>query len=143
MDIAEVYDHKHQDLSAGDDSGGLSKMSIDIAKALFRKLATRGVTFNSETFRSLKATYYRIALDFVETYHNDAVMNGLSLDIHTEEKAVELFAENIMKAGEAFLDRPMERPFIPSWSRVTSAMPDVLDRLLDAVEQDHAELVGT
>ena len=143
VDIAEVYDHKHQDLSAGDDSGGLSKMSIDIAKALFRKLATRGVTFNSETFRSLKATYYRIALDFVETYHNDAVMNGLSLDIHTEEKAVELFAENIMKAGEAFLDRPMERPFIPSWSRVTSAMPDVLDRLLDAVEQDHAELVGT
>ena len=143
VDIAEVYDHKHQDLSAGDDSGGLSKMSIDIAKALFRKLATRGVTFNSETFRSLKATYYRIALDFVETYHNDAVMNGLRLDIHTEEKAVELFAENIMKAGEAFLDRPMERPFIPSWSRVTSAMPDVLDRLLDAVEQDHAELVGT
>ena len=70
---------------------------------------------------------------------NDAVMNGLSLDIHAEEKAVELFAENIMKAGEAFLDRPMERPFIPSWSRVISAIPDVLERLSDAVEADHAE----
>jgi glucosyl-3-phosphoglycerate synthase len=139
VDIARVYDHKHQKLSADDDSGGLSKMSIDISKALFRKLATRGVTFNTETFRSLKATYYRIALDFVETYNNDAIMNGLSLDIHTEEKAVELFAENIMKAGEAFLDRPMERPFIPSWSRVTSAIPDFLDRLLEAVELDQAE----
>ena len=139
VDIADTYEHKHQPLSEHDDSGGLSKMSIDIAKALFRKLATRGVTFNSEMFRSLKATYYRIALDFVETYHNDAVMNGLTLDIHTEEKAVELFAQNIMKAGEAFLERPMERPFIPSWSRVTSAIPDVLDRLLDAVEQDQAE----
>ena len=138
-DIADIYDHKHQQLSADNDSGGLSKMSIDISKALFRKLATRGVTFNTETFRSLKATYYRIALDFVETYHNDAVMNGLSLDIHAEEKAVELFAENIMKAGEAFLDRPMERPFIPSWSRVISAIPDVLERLSDAVEADHAE----
>ena len=138
-DIADVYDHKHQDLSAENDAGGLSKMSIDISKALFRKLATRGVTFNTESFRSLKATYYRIALDFVETYHNDAVMNGLSLDIHNEEKAVELFAENIMKAGEAFLDRPMERPFIPSWSRVISAMPDVLDQLRDAVEADHEE----
>lgn len=138
-DIADMYDHKHQELSAEDASKGLSKMSIDIAKALFRKLATRGVTFNTETFRSLKATYYRIALDFVETYHNDAVMNGLSLDIHNEEKAVELFAENIMKAGEAFLDRPMERPFIPSWSRVESAIPDILERLLDAVEQDNAE----
>ena len=138
-DIADVYDHKHQDLSAQDDQGGLSRMSIDIAKALFRKLATRGITFNSETFRSLKATYYRIALDFVETYHNDAVMNGLTLDIHNEEKAVELFAENIMKAGEAFLDRPMERPFIPSWNRVISAIPDILEQLHAAVEADHAD----
>jgi glucosyl-3-phosphoglycerate synthase len=141
-DIADVYDHKHQDLSAQDDQGGLSRMSIDIAKALFRKLATRGVTFNSESFRSLKATYYRIALDFVETYHNDAVMNGLSLDIHNEERAVELFAENIMKAGEAFLDYPMERPFIPSWSRVISAIPDVLEQLRAAVEADHEEFAG-
>ncbi|QIB66305.1 glycosyltransferase family protein [Kineobactrum salinum] len=138
-DIADVYDHKHQDMSVDDDSQGLSKMSVDIAKALFRKLATRGVTFNSETFRSLKATYYRIALDFVETYHNDAVMNGLSLDIHSEERAVEMFAQNIMTAGEAFLVNPMERPFIPSWSRVVSAIPDVLERLLDAVEQDNKE----
>jgi glucosyl-3-phosphoglycerate synthase len=141
-DIADVYDHKHQKLSPDDDSSGLSKMSVDISKALFRKLATRGVTFNTEKFRSLKATYYRIALDFVETYHNDAVMNGLSLDIHSEEKAVELFAENIMKAGEAFLDRPMERPFIPSWSRVISAVPDVLERLCEAVEADHAEFTA-
>lgn len=139
VDIADVYDHKHQSLSPEDDGAGLSKMSIDISKALFRKLATRGVTFNTETFRSLKATYYRIALDFVETYHNDAVMNGLSLDIHSEEQAVELFAENIMKAGEAFLDRPMERPFIPSWSRVISAIPDILDQLSEAVEADYRE----
>ena len=141
-DIADVYDHKHQELSAENDQGGLSKMSIDISKALFRKLATRGVTFNTETFRSLKATYYRIALDFVETYHNDAVMNGLNLDIHSDEKAVDLFAENIMKAGEAFLDRPMERPFIPSWNRVISAVPDILQQLADAVEADHAEFAG-
>ncbi|MEZ5573906.1 MAG: glycosyl transferase [Halioglobus sp.] len=142
VDIADIYEHKHQALSADDDSGGLSKMSIDIAKALFRKLATRGVIFNTETFRSLKATYYRIALDFVETYHNDAVMNGLTLDIHEEEQAVELFAENIMKAGEAFLDHPMERPFIPSWSRVISAIPDVLEQLNGAVEADHAEFMA-
>jgi len=141
-DIADVYDHKHQELSAQNEEGGLSKMSIDISKALFRKLATRGVTFNTETFRSLKATYYRIALDFVETYHNDAVMNGLTLDIHSEEKAVELFAENIMKAGEAFLVRPMERPFIPSWNRVISAVPDVLEQLREAVEADHAEFAA-
>jgi glucosyl-3-phosphoglycerate synthase len=139
VDIADVYDHKHQPLSADDATAGLSRMSIDISKALFRKLATRGVILSAETFRSLKATYYRVALDFVETYYNDALMNGLTLDIHAEEQAVELFAENIMKAGEAFLERPMERPFIPSWSRVMSAIPDVLDELRSAVEADHRE----
>jgi glucosyl-3-phosphoglycerate synthase len=53
--------------------------------------------------------------------------------------AVEMFAQNIMTAGEAFLVNPMERPFIPSWSRVVSAIPDILERLLDAVEQDNIE----
>ena len=141
-DIADVYDHKHQDLSPDNDAGGLSKMSIDISKALFRKLATHGKTFNTETFRSIKATYFRIALDFIETYHNDAVMNGLTLDIHAEEKAVELFAQNIMKAGEAFLDKPMETPFIPSWNRVISAKPDILERLYEAVEEDNKEFMS-
>lgn len=139
VDIADCYDHKHQQLSAEDASTGLSRMSIDICKALFRKLATRGVVISAESFRSLKASYYRIALDFVETYHNDAHMNGLDYDVHGEERAVELFAENIMRAGEAFLDRPMERPFIPSWSRVSSAAPSILNRLAAAVEEDTAE----
>ncbi|MDC8831182.1 glycosyl transferase [Alteromonas gilva] len=141
-DIAETYDHKHQDLSLNNEQGGLSKMSIDITKALFRKLATQGVSFSNEMFRSIKATYFRIALDFIETYHNDAVMNGLTLDIHSEEKAVEMFASNIMKAGQHFLENPMETPFIPSWNRVTSAVPDILDRLLEAVEADTEEFKG-
>jgi glucosyl-3-phosphoglycerate synthase len=142
-DIADNYDHKHQSLSAEDASTGLSRMSIDICKALFRKLATRGEVISAESFRSLKATYYRIALDFVESYHNDALMNGLEYDLHSEEQAVELFAENIMKAGEAFLERPMERPFIPSWSRVGSAVPSMLERLMQAVEEDTAEYAPT
>lgn len=142
VDIAETYDHKHQKLSAEDANNGLAKMSIDISKALFRKLATNGVVFNSETFRSIKATYFRIALDFIETYYNDALMNGLKLDIHMEEKAVELFAKNILIAGQNFLENPMEKPFIPSWNRVTSAMPGILHDLHDAVEQDMKDYQG-
>ena len=136
VDIADTYDHKHQDLSSNDDQGGLSKMSIDISKALFRKLATQGVTFNAESFRTLKATYFRMALDYVDAYHNDAAMNNLSFDIHKEEQAVELFAENIMKAGEAYLDKPMETPFIPCWNRVRSAFPDIFTEIAEAVESD-------
>lgn len=137
VDIAENYDHKHQSLSANNPDAGLSRMCTDIAKALFRKLATQGVIFTHETFRTIKATYYRIALDFIETYYNDAVMNGLTVDRHEEEVAVELFAENILVAGKSFLENPMETPFIPSWNRVISAVPDILDRLYDAVEEDN------
>ena len=139
VDIASTYDHKHQDLSLDSTDGGLSKMSIDISKALIRKLATHGETFTAERFRTLKATYYRIALDYVETYRHDAIMNGLSLDIHSEEKAVEMFAQNILTAGNTFLEQPMETPFIPSWSRVISAIPDILEQIQEAVELDTQE----
>ncbi|MFT2109988.1 glycosyl transferase [Marinomonas sp. 2405UD68-3] len=139
VDIADSYDHKHQDLSLEDDNGGLSKMSIDITKAFFRKLATQGYTINTETMRTIKATYFRIALDYIETYKNDAIINGLTLDIHTEEKSVEMFAKNIMQAGTQFLDNPMETPFIPAWNRVISAMPNVLEELKNAVEEDYQE----
>ncbi|MBJ7550452.1 glycosyl transferase [Marinomonas ostreistagni] len=139
VDIADAYDHKHQDLSADNDDGGLSKMSIDITKAIFRKLATNGIVFNQETFRTIKATYYRVALDFIETYRNDAEINGLKLDVHSEERAVELFASNIMKAGNMYLENPMEAPFIPSWNRVASAFPGVMQQLEEAVAQDMLE----
>ena len=137
VEIADIYDHKHQSVSPNNDQGGLSKMSIDISKAFYRKLATNGVTFNKGLFRSLKATYYRIALDLIDSYRSDAVMNGLTIDLHAEEEIVELFAENVMKAGDQFLSKPMDQPFVPHWNRVASAIPDIYEQLLDAVERDH------
>ena len=138
VDIAGAYDHKHQDVSEGDKDKGLHKMSIDIAKALFRKLAVDGEVFTPETFRTIKASYYRNALDHVDRYHNDSVINGFTSYRHAEEAMVELFAQSIMDAGKDFLDNPMETPFIASWSRVMSAMPNVFDRINEAVEADNA-----
>ncbi len=137
VDLADNYDHKHQDLSINNDQMGLSRMSIDIIKTIIRKLATQGYSFSTETFRSLKATYYRSALDLIDIYRSDAQMNGLKFDSHMEERAVELFALNIMKAGEHFFKNPMVTPFIPTWSRVKSAIPDILTKLKKAVEEDN------
>ena len=137
VDLADSYDHKHQKLSANDMSKGLSRMSIDIIATMIKKLATQGNSFSLETFRSLKATYYRSALDLIDIYRTDADINGLKFDSHSEEKAVELFALNIMKAGESFFKNPMDTPFIPTWSRVKSAIPDILTRLKDTVEEDN------
>ena len=96
-------------------------MSIDICKTLIRKMASQGVGFNNDTLRALKATYYRSALDHISSYSHDARMNGIEVDINNEEKIVEIFAENIISAGEQVLKKPMEMNLMPNWSRVRSA----------------------
>lgn len=139
VEIADQYDHKHQILSEDDAQAGLSRMSTDICKAIFRKLAADGTVFTPNVFRTLKATYYRCALDVMEAYYNDAKMNGLSIDRHQEERAIELFADNIMRAGQFFLENPNETPFISTWNRVHSAEPDFLAELHAAAAADEAE----
>ena len=136
VDIADTYDHKHQALSENDTTQGLSKMSIDITKTLIRKLAAQGDTFTYNTLRTIKATYYRTALDLLEIYHNDAKINGLELNINEEEIAIELFSNNIIIAGQEFLDNPNQNPLITNWNRVETAMPDMRNRFLDIVESD-------
>jgi glucosyl-3-phosphoglycerate synthase len=137
VDIADRYDHKHQPLSRADPETGLSKMSVDIAKAIYVKLASYGIEFSRGRFRSIKATYFRIAHEQVAQYYADAVINGLSVDRHQEEAVVDLFAQNIYRAGEEFLANPMQTPFVPSWNRVISALPDFQERFRNAVEQDN------
>jgi glucosyl-3-phosphoglycerate synthase len=138
VDIADHYDHKHQPLATEEARGGLLKMSSEIAKSLYRKLATEGVSLATEDFRSIKASYFRIALDTIEQYYYDARINGLEFDRHGEEGSVDLFLQSIMQAGESFLTHPMEAPFMPNWNRVLSAIPDFGDQLLEAVAGDNA-----
>lgn len=139
VEIADNYDHKHQPVSEEDATTGLSRMSIDIAKSIYRKLAADGTVFSEEIFRSLKATYYRSALDLLECYQAEARMNGLQIDRHKEEKMIELFAQNLTVAGQIFLDNPAEQPFIPTWSRVHSADPALMTDMLRAVADDYDE----
>ncbi|MEO1321374.1 MAG: glycosyl transferase [Pseudomonadota bacterium] len=139
VELADNYDHKHQPLSESDANAGLSRMSRDISKALFRKLAIRGIVFHKTTFRTLKATYYRTALDLIDAYDAVATMNGLVLDRHKEERAVELFASNIVEAGTQFLETPMETPLIPNWTRIEAADSEIIQEISKAVAADKAE----
>ena len=139
VDIVDNYDHKHQDVGNDNHEEGLSKMSYEITKALFRKIGTQGLPMNKAFFRAVKATYLREALDVLESYSADAHINGLNIDIHAEEKMIELFSSSIIHAGEIYQKKPMEKPFIPNWRRVYSAVPDLTERLLEAVELDNSD----
>jgi glucosyl-3-phosphoglycerate synthase len=134
VDIADAYEHKHQPLSADDPSAGLHKMAIDIAKTLFRILASEGVMLSDGLFKTLQATYLRAAHDAIKRYDDDAAINGLVFDRHIEGIAVDTFTHAIRVAGDEFLADPLGSPHIPNWNRMTSAIPDVLPRLREAVE---------
>jgi glucosyl-3-phosphoglycerate synthase len=137
VDILDNYDHKHQELGDENPNAGLAKMSIDIAKSFYRVLASRGVIFSDQYFRTIKASFQRTALDFIEQYAHDAEINGLYYDRHSEEKAIEVFLRSIILAGDQFLANPMELPMIPNWNRVQAAIPEFYELLLTAVELDN------
>lgn len=137
-ELCETYDHKHQPLSADDPKTGLMKMSIDIAKSLFRNLAVEGVVLDEAVLRTLVINYQRTAKDAIKRYSDDAAINGLVFDIHQEAVTVEAFTRAILIAGKEFMDNPLYAPLIPSWNRVTSAIPGFLGQLHDIVEKENA-----
>ena len=137
VDLIENYQHKHQELSHQDPAKGLMKMAVDIADTLFRTLATEGVIMSEAFFRTLSTAYQRSAEDIIRRYNDDAAINGLELDRHSENLAVGTFRRALEIACMKFVEDPHGALLIPNWNRVTSALPDFLDRLYEAVEEDH------
>jgi glucosyl-3-phosphoglycerate synthase len=137
VDIAENYEHKHQVLSPDDASKGLHKMSVDICKSVFRTLASEGIVFSDGFFKSLVATYVSTAQDLLKRFEDDAAVNGLIFDRHEESQAVETFTHGIRKAADMIMEDPLGVPLIASWDRVTSAIPDILERVRKTVEEDN------
>ncbi len=137
VDIAENYEHKHQEISPDDATKGLHKMCVDICKSIFRTLASEGIVFSEGFFKTLVATYVRTSQDMLKRYQDDAAINGLYFDRHEESLSVETFTNGMKQAADVIMGDPLGVPLIASWDRVTSAIPDILNRIKDAVEDDN------
>jgi glucosyl-3-phosphoglycerate synthase len=137
VDLSDNYEHKHQPLTLEDPNKGLLKMATDIAKCMFRTMASRGHTLTRDFFLSLSSSYLRIAQDLIARYEYDSEMNGLTYDRHMEGSQAEAFVRCIVSAGEQFFDTPMEVPHIANWNRVISAIPHIFALLIEAVERDN------
>jgi len=114
-------------------------MGTDIAKSIFRTMASMGYTLTNEFFVTLRSSYLRIAQDLIAHYEYDSEINGLTYDRHKEGSSAEAFVRCIVSAGQQFLELPFDVPHMPNWNRVISAVPNIFELLIDAVEQDNKD----
>lgn len=137
VELADSFDHKHRELSPDDAGKGLHKMSIDIARCIFRNVAAEGLRLDHGLFDTLVSAYGREAGETIRHYHADAEINGLVYDRHQEELAVATFLQSIRRAAREYTKDPLGQPLIPNWNRVESALPDFLEELKRTVETDN------
>jgi glucosyl-3-phosphoglycerate synthase len=137
VDLSDNYEHKHQSLTLEDPNKGLLKMGTDIAKSVFRTMASMGYTLTNELFVTLRSSYLRIAQDLIAQYEYDSEINGLTYDRHKEGSSAEAFIGCIVSAGQQFLEQPVDVPHMPNWNRVISAIPNIFELLINAVDKDN------
>src|SRR5207237_8799033 len=114
------------------------KMCVSTTNLLLQNLFIEVVMLSDGVIKSLRATYLQASQEAINRYENDAAINSLMFDRHQERTAVEVFLKGMRMATDGFLDDPLGVPMISNWSRVTHAVPDIFDRLVEAVEMDHS-----
>ncbi len=137
VEIIETYEHKHQILEKDKPDEGLIRMATDIAKALFLVLSQDGIVMSQSFFRTLCSAYLLESRVAIEKYHALSLLNGLKYDRHGEIEAVEAFTRSLGRAMKEFVKNPAGIPMMPSWVRVSAAIPDFSDKICEAVEMDN------
>ncbi len=127
-DIADNYEHKHQDLSPKDPSKGLRRMTFDIAGAMLRCLEKHGVRLDPGQLRNVANSYLHHAGAKVRQYEADALMNGLAYDRGEEVGAVHSFGDSL---HEAIAVSGAASEALPSWNTVQREAPAVYNQLLE------------
>ena len=129
VSVADAYDHKHQDLSAGDPTAGLRRMSIDVTATMIRRLGPEAV----DGAAGLCEAYLAAARDLVRHYANDAELNGYFVDVAAEQATAEVFARSVADAVALCRADFQEDSLNPSWRQVLEAAPEVGPLLVEAL----------
>jgi len=135
VDIAESYDHKHQQLSEGNPEAGLNKMASDVALCLLRSASVDGSPLGAECLAGLVENYLQTASSLLHFYSADARINTLIYDMTLERRTVELFASSIERAITIHLADPFRLAGAPSWSEIESRLPGFGSALNEAVRR--------
>ena len=125
VDLALVYDHKHQDLDPRQPGKGLLRMASEISGSLLTHLEREGSSFDPQTLEIIHRTYQTVSHDFVRRYQDVANLNGLPYDVSREAGATKAFSETLNTACLDFLKGRRARS-LPPWRRMLQAdwMPE-------------------
>lgn len=136
IDLAQNYEHRHQDISIENAERGLHRMVIDISKFYLTYMRSHGVFLNDAFVDMMLHTYYQNALRFIRKYSYDAEVNNLNYNLYDEEALARFFRGLLWTAWEQSRG-PHEAKLIPSWNRIFYCIPDIYTHLFQAVEADN------
>jgi glucosyl-3-phosphoglycerate synthase len=139
VDIAETYDHKHQDLSEKDPLGGLNKMACDVTLCLLRTISAGAEIPISIDPQKLVTNYLRLAREMMRFYSADARINLLQYDSALEDQTATMFASAIARAISIFSRPPAQPAGTPGWSEIEARLPGTATAIAEAVRLDEAQ----
>ncbi len=139
VDIAETYDHKHQDLSEKDPLGGLNKMACDVTLCLLRTISAGAEIPISIDPQKLVTNYLRLAREMMRFYSADARINLLQYDSALEDQTATMFASAIARAISIFSRTPAQPAGTPGWSEIEARLPGTATAIAEAVRLDEAQ----
>jgi len=139
VDIAETYDHKHQDLSEKDPLGGLNKMACDVTLCLLRTISAGAEIPISIDPQKLVTNYLRLAREMMRFYSADARINLLQYDSALEDQTATMFASAIARAISIFSRPPAQPTGTPGWSEIEARLPGTATAIAEAVRLDEAQ----
>jgi glucosyl-3-phosphoglycerate synthase len=117
VDLAMLYDHKHQNLDPGQRGKGLLGMASEIAGSLLTHLEREGSLIDAKTLESVLRTYQSVSHDFVRRYQHVAQLNSLPFDLSRESLTAKAFSETLSDASLDFLQGRKARS-LPPWRRM-------------------------
>jgi glucosyl-3-phosphoglycerate synthase len=112
--LCENYEHKHQEMHAGDTTKGLNKMAVEVTTALLREVS------DPEMLEKLV----------------EGLANGLAYDQDKELAAIDIFAAAV-EVSLHRMDDEEELPPLPAWEEVEGIVPGLKEAIVKAVNKDN------
>jgi glucosyl-3-phosphoglycerate synthase len=120
VDLAILYDHKHQILDVNQPMAGLLRMVSEIARTLLTHIEREGSRLDAMILEALSRTYRSASADFVRRYRDVATLNGFPFDESRESEAIQAFASALEHQCAYFLAGGRSRS-LPPWRQLLAS----------------------